>query len=249
MNVLIAGQKWFGAEVFRALSGIDNVKIVAVSAPGGGDRLFNEADRAGVSIIKAGSLNSLSMPGGVDLIVAAHSHDFIGEKTRLKATYGGIGYHPSLLPIHRGRDSIEWAIRFRDRVTGGTVYRLSNVVDGGDILEQRHVFIRPDDDAESLWRRELCPLGVRLLARVVSEYAARGYVAGVPQDGSLATWEPPIENKQIYRPDLVLIPRHPASDYETDETLQDIVCNAVAQMRARNYARDVFGQTLPRIDA
>lgn len=67
--------------------------------------------------------------------------------------------------------------------------------------------------------------------------------------GSLATWEPSIENKQIYRPDLVLIPRHPASDYETDETLQDIVCNAVAQMRARNYARDVFGQTLPRIDA
>ena len=128
-----------------------------------------------------------------------------GQATRLRAKWGGIGYHPSLLPLHRGRDSTRWAIRMGERVTGGSVYRLSNRMDGGDVLAQRHVFIRPGDTAEELWRRDLAPLGVELLAQTVAAYAEGGYVHGAVQDEALATWEPSIDRPPAFRPDLVML--------------------------------------------
>lgn len=202
MNVLLAGQKWFGEAVFHALSALPGVRVVAVCAPRG-CRLSGRAEDGGCRIIS--KLTAETMPAGVDLIVAAHSHDFIGEKTRLMATYGGVGYHPSLLPLHRGRDAVEWAIRMGDRVTGGSVYRLSNRMDGGAVLAQRHVFIRPGDDARTLWRRDLAPLGVELLTAVVAAAAETGYPTGEEQDEELATWEPSIGRPPAYRPDLIMI--------------------------------------------
>lgn len=202
MNILIAGQKWFGLAVFESLSKLDGVIVSAVCAPEG-DRLSDKAESDGLKIIR--KLKAENMPGGVDLIVAAHSHDFIGEKTRLMARFGGIGYHPSLLPLHRGRDAVRWSIRMRERVTGGTVYRLSNKMDGGEILAQKHVFIRPDDTAEELWRRDLGPLGVEMITGVVAVFANHGYQHGVPQDEEIATWEPSIDRPPVFRPDLIMI--------------------------------------------
>lgn len=213
MNVLLAGQKWFGAEVLDALLALPGVTVRAVSAPHD-DRLARAAWRRGVEVLPAGGLRAETMPAGVDLIVAAHSHDFIGERTRLRSRWGGIGYHPSLLPLHRGRDAVRWALRMRERVTGGTVYRLSNRMDGGAILAQRHVLIRPDDTAEALWRRDLGPLGVELLRGVVAEFAAGGYVAGREQDEGLATWEPSIDRPPAFRPDLLMLPAPRDDDLE-----------------------------------
>lgn len=207
MKILLAGQKWFGAEVFSALSAICQISHVCAPIE---DRLYSLAGAAGASLIEAGKLNATTMPDGIDLIVAAHSHDFIGEKTRMRARWGGIGYHPSLLPLHRGRDAIEWAIRMRERVTGGTVYRLNNKMDGGAILAQRHVFIAPDDDARTLWRRDLGPLGVQLLTDVVASFARDGYVPGKEQDESFATWEPSIGRPPAFRPDLIMLNHDPA---------------------------------------
>lgn len=210
LKVLLAGQKWFGAAVFKELVQLDGVKIVAVSCPyttdEKKDRLFFEATRKDIPTIQAGTLNADTMPDGVDLIVAAHSHDFIGEKTRLRSRLGGIGYHPSLLPMHRGRDAVRWTVRMGERVTGGTVYKLSNRMDGGDILAQEHVLINPKTcTAEGVWKELLAPLGVRLVAGVVATIAATGVVIGREQDESLATWEPSIDRPPAFRPDLMLL--------------------------------------------
>lgn len=234
MNVLIVGQKWFGASVFLSLRGISGVNIAAVSAPAG-DRLALHAAVYGIPVIQSGTLKAETMPPGVDLIVAAHSHDFIGEKTRQRSRWGGVGYHPSLLPLHRGRDAVRWAIRMRERVTGGSVYRLSNRMDGGEILAQEHVFIQPDDTAVELWRDTLSPLGVRLLTSVVARFAAEGYQRGTAQDERIATWEPSIDRPPAFRPDLLMIegPKAPSAAPEPtwgdiwaghyDETLRDVI--------------------------
>ena len=208
MKTLIAGQKQFGADVFRAVRNLPGVEIVAVCSPPG-DRLTGQAELYGVKVIKAGTLNADNMPDGIDLIVAAHSHDFIGERTRL-----------------RGRDTIRWAIRMNERVTGGTVYRLSNRMDGGNIIDQRHIFIRPGDDARELWRRELAPLGVAMLATAVARFAAAGFINGTGQDETLATWEPSIDRPPAFRPDLLMLPaprRHPWYEAEFNEDLADVV--------------------------
>lgn len=77
-------------------------------------------------------------------------------------------------------------------ITGGTVYWMDDVADGGPIAAQRHVFIRPDDDAATLWRRDLAPLGIELFGEVFDQLDS-GEVPAAPQPASLATWEPSIE--------------------------------------------------------
>lgn len=209
MRILLAGQKYFGAAVFMALREVDGIEIAAVSAPvrkEKPDRLFAIGETYGVPIIPAGSLNAGTMPDGIDLIVAAHSHDFIGQKTRMRARFGGIGYHPSLLPLHRGRDAVRWTIIMGDKVTGGTVYRLSNKTDGGNIILQKFVFVPPRIDATELWRASLAPLGVALLRKAVEGFRDHGFINGVPQDENLATWEPSIDRPPLFKPDLLQLP-------------------------------------------
>lgn len=196
MNIYICGQKHFGAEVFTFLSNAGHT-IVGVSSPalsgdGGDDRLKAVAEAAGVKWMKSGLLNENTIPANVDLIVTAHSHDFVRLPTRNKTTHGAIGYHPSLLPIHRGKDAIIWTIQMGDKVTGGSVYWLDEVMDGGPIAAQEHVFVLPGDTPELLWKRDLAPLGIRLLDEVCNDIA-QGKIIKKVQDESIATSEPSIK--------------------------------------------------------
>jgi methionyl-tRNA formyltransferase len=153
----------------------------------------------GVDVVR--DVRSTTVPRGTDLIVCAHSHAFVSRAARNATTHGAIGYHPSLLPLHRGRDAVRWTIAMRDRVAGGSVYWLSDTVDGGDVAARGLCFVRPDDTASTLWRRDLFPLGVRLLAEVVAD-VERGVIVRERQDESLATWEPSWEREPLYRPEV-----------------------------------------------
>ena len=112
MKIYICGQKYFG---FLAL------KMIVESAPVD-DRLWAAACNLEIPVMPSGKLNAQNIPGVVDLVIAAHSHDFIGRATRNRLRLGAIGFHPSLLPLHRGRDAIKWAFRFGEKITGGSVF-------------------------------------------------------------------------------------------------------------------------------
>jgi len=191
MNIYVCGQKHFGAAVFSALHaaghGMLGVCAPALNDAGERDRLRARATEVDVPWTDCGRLCADILPSGIDVIVAAHTHQFIDSRTRGQANFGAIGYHPSLLPLYRGRDAIACALRAHERVTGGTVYWLSDRMDGGDIAAQEHVFVRPADTATMLWRRDLAPLGVRLLIRVCAE-VEHGQQHRTPQDETLATW-------------------------------------------------------------
>jgi len=209
LNIFLCGQKYFGQEVLKMLLNESGVDVVGVSAPvskqsGEPDRLWKLAAREGVPRIIAGQLNADTLPIGVDLIIAAHSHDFIGRKTRQKCKLGAIGYHPSLLPLHRGRDAVLWAVRNGERVTGGSVYWLNDKVDGGPIAAQQFCFIPPRVSAFDLWVETLQPLGVALLKKTVGDLQ-NGVIVSVPQNEALATWEPSFGRQPMYRPDLAQI--------------------------------------------
>jgi methionyl-tRNA formyltransferase len=208
INVFLCGQKHFGASVLSAIAG--QYKVLGVSSPAfaghsatDGSQIFDRvratAERLGIPW--QATVRAESLPPGTDLIVAAHSHDFIGRRTRAQAKFGAIGYHPSLLPLHRGRDAVRWAVHAGDRVTGGSVYWLTDHVDGGPIAAQEHLLLRPGDTAETLWRERLAPLGVRLLLKALGDIN-RGLAVMVPQDEACATWEPSFERAPLYRPEL-----------------------------------------------
>ena len=189
MRVMIAGQKWLGAEVLRlCLARGDDV--AAVSAPRTDDRLAALAVDAGIPLCQVPRrLDASWVPDQVDVILCANAHVFITADARQKARYGALGYHPSLLPRHRGRDAVRWAIHMGDPVTGGTAYWLDDGADTGPIAAQDWCWVRPGDTPEELWRRELAPMGLRLLGNVLSSLDA-GLIASTAQDPILSTWEP-----------------------------------------------------------
>lgn len=208
MRIFLCGQKSFGLEIFLMLRKRGD-EVVGVAAPtedqqGQPDPLYAHADALGVPVVSSSALRASDIPIETDLIVAAHSHAYIGRKTRETTKHGAIGYHPSLLPRHRGRDAIKWAIRMNDPVTGGTVFWLNDNVDGGDIAAQEWCWIRPGESASELWRDKLFPLGLALLNKTITDIEA-GCIIRIKQDERVSTFEPAMDPPRLFRPELPMI--------------------------------------------
>lgn len=196
MRVMIIGQKWLAAEVF-ALCQRRKDDIAAVCVPRTDDRLARLAAAVGVPVCQStGRLSHSWVPDGVDLLLCAHAHIYIEADARSKARLGALGYHPSLLPRHRGRDAIRWALHMGDHITGGTVYWMDDGADTGPIAEQDWCWVQPGDTAEALWRRDLGPMGIRLFEQALAEID-QGIYKATPQIEALATWEPALHSKRL----------------------------------------------------
>ena len=213
MNIFLSAQKHFGEEVLRLCLAAGHT-VAGVCCPPGDKYVGALAARHGIPQTPAGALCAENFPAGVDLGITAHSFDYIGKKTRYRPRLGWIGYHPSLLPRHRGRSAVEWAIRMRDAVTGGTVFWLNAGIDRGDVLAQDWCFISPAlharppaEAAALLWRETLQPMGITLLGRALAAIAA-GTAPRQPQNPAFSTWEPSTAAADIYRPDALLLPAH-----------------------------------------
>lgn len=211
LKVFISGQKFFGEEVFDLCNKMPGVEIVGVCAPVGDRYLGRKAQLYNVPIVPAGSLNGDTMPDGVDLGITAHSFDYIGRITRYRPRLGWIGYHPSLLPRHRGRSSIEWAVRMRDPITGGTVFWLNSGIDRGDIAYQDWCFINPKlyamppkEAARILWREHLQPMGLNLIETAIKDLL-NGVIIKRPQEAEVSTFEPNTDVKDVFKPDLLML--------------------------------------------
>ncbi len=191
MKIALIGTRWFGAQMLRLLRERgDEIRVVATN---GLDQLATAAEEAGVPLEVLENPRRLSgdhLPEEVDVIVAAHSHAFITADAVAKARRAAIGYHPSLLPRHRGIAAVEWTMKCRDPIAGGSVYHLSDNLDGGLIAAQDWCFVYPDDDAASLWRRALAPMGLRLLGQVIAQIEERGYADAHEQDLKAVTYAP-----------------------------------------------------------
>lgn len=188
MKLYIIGQKSFGAAVLKLALEHPRFEVVGVSAPRADDVLALAACARGVPLI-TGPTRANAVPEA-DLALAAHCHAFVGADTRARMRQGVLAYHPSLLPRHRGRDAVRWAVHTGDPVTGGTLYWMTDQVDGGPIALQEHVFIRRDQSASELWREQLFPLGLSLFRQALLMLDAGMTLPRVDQDEEHATWEP-----------------------------------------------------------
>jgi len=209
-KVFISGTKYFGESVLRLCLN-KGVKVVGVCCPLDDKYIGNLARTFEIPITPSGSLNYDTMPEGVDLGITAHSFDYIGKRTRYKTKLGWIGFHPSLLPRHRGRSAIEWAIRMKEPITGGTIYWLNGGIDRGDIAYQKWFFIDPllfakdpKDAAKDLWRGELISVGLELFSKAICDIKC-GKIIKKPQDLRFSTFEPSTDVKDIFKPDLLML--------------------------------------------
>lgn len=194
MRITLVGSRHFGVTTLNMLRqhGVDIVRVVVHD---GEDRLATTARAAGIEVVVQADpkrVAAAEIAPGTDLIVTAHSHARVTREALVAAKLGGIGYHPSLLPRHRGIAAVEWTIREGDAIAGGTIYHLAERMDAGAIAAQEWLFVKKGETARQLWERALAPLGQKLLAEVIDYAKVYGSLPSKPQDEEFATSAPNI---------------------------------------------------------
>jgi methionyl-tRNA formyltransferase len=205
MRILVIGQAAFGQDVFNRLRAAGE-DVVAVAAPaqslsGRPDRLRAAADAEGITAVETSKLRDPQVQARLreaspDLGVMVYVSDLIPVEVLELPKHGSIQYHPSLLPKHRGRSSINWAIIQGDKKTGVTIFWPDAGWDTGPVLMQREVEIGPDDTTGSLYYDKLYPLGIEMILESV-RLVAEGKAPKIPQDESQATYEKPCEDPLV----------------------------------------------------
>src|ERR1700730_17958622 len=195
MRVTLVGSRYFGAATLDRLlkEGVDIARVVA---PAADDRLSMAAQVAGIEVAileDPRNVPASAIAPGTDLIITAHSHARVSSEALARSRLGGIGYHPSLLPRHRGIAAVEWTIQEGDPIAGGSIYHLAERLDAGAIAAQDWCFVRKGETARELWERALAPMGLCLLGKVVAQAAETGTLPARPQDEQFATRAPMIK--------------------------------------------------------
>jgi len=195
LRITLVGSRYFGAAAFDVLRKLD-IDIARVVVPQADDRLATAAQALGIEVVVPKDpmlVPAEAIAEGTELIVTAHSHARVSSEALARARLGGIGFHPSLLPRHRGMAAIEWTIKARDPIAGGSIYHLAEKMDAGAIAAQDWCFVKNGETARELWERALAPMGLRLLGEVVAHAAKTGTLPARPQDEQFATRAPMIK--------------------------------------------------------
>jgi methionyl-tRNA formyltransferase len=200
MKIALAGAKSFAMSVLEMLQE-EGHEVVLVACEQT-DKLWVYAHEAGVDNVKVELVPHDISVEGVELIIGAHYKRWIEPTVIERARYGAIGYHPSLLPRHRGGDAVRWTTHMRDPVAGGTVYLMEDRggADTGPILIQEWCLVRPNWSASDLWREELFSMGIELLREATGNISKMGVSfleEAFEQDELLATWEPTFDRPPL----------------------------------------------------
>lgn len=119
--------------------------------------------------------------------IAADLRSRMSSQELLQWPLGVYGYHPSLLPRHRGPDAVRATISAGDRVAGGTVYKFDSGLDTGPVVFQQHCLVDPEWNASELYKQALFPIGVHLLLKLARALREERPVPLERQDSWLAT--------------------------------------------------------------
>ena len=106
----------------------------------------------------------------IDMIVLAGFMSILGEKFISRFSDRIINVHPSLIPSFCGQGFYglrvhEAALEYGVKVTGATVHYVNEIPDGGKIILQKAVAIRPTDTPETLQKRVMQQAEWKILPR------------------------------------------------------------------------------------
>jgi len=200
MRIILVGQGPFGEKTLDALiqKGED---IVGVFCPKdkSGEAMKALAGSSSIALFQPDHMRDAVVHQAYldlkpDLVVLAFVTDILPASLLDIPLIGTICYHPSLLPRHRGSSGINWAVIQGDTRTGLTILWADKGIDTGAILLQKEVDIAPHDTTGSLYFNSLFPMGIDAIVEAV-ELIKTGKAPKIQQDDSLATYEPPCNEK------------------------------------------------------
>jgi methionyl-tRNA formyltransferase len=150
--------------------------------------------QACLAVLQAKGVEIVDRLDGADVAIAPLLTEKLTLDEVAKTKAGVLIFHPSLLPRHRGRDSIKWAFKQGETYTGATWFWAGEGLDTGDICEQEVLAIRPDERPREFYERAVIPSAARMLGYIIEDLA-KGVVRRRPQQHENATFEPGLPKK------------------------------------------------------
>jgi methionyl-tRNA formyltransferase len=176
-RVVLVGAVHESVPVFEGLlatPGADLVGVVtgtadSASRTAGAVDLAGRARAAGIPVLRTDDINAPPVVEEIarlepDLLVVAGWTRLLGDSLLRVPRRGCVGFHASLLPRHRGRAPVNWAIIRGEHETGNTMMLLDVGVDTGAIVDQERIPIGPDDTCGGVYEA-VGAAGARMLLR------------------------------------------------------------------------------------
>lgn len=179
-----------------ATAGAEVVGVVTLPGPidphrSGQCSFDDSASRLGAELVETSDVNSegtLDVVRGLEpeLIFVVGWSQLVRDPFIALAREGVFGMHPTLLPRHRGRAAIPWAILSGLARTGVTLFEITDpTADSGAIVGQVVLEISPDETATTLFERVVAA-HVELIREFVPQLLERR-APRLPQDSSRAS--------------------------------------------------------------
>jgi methionyl-tRNA formyltransferase len=146
-----------------------------------GAACIHAEDAAGANVLR-----DFVRESGADVIYCFGWSSLLPGSVLSSAPLGVIGFHPSPLPRGRGRHPVIWSIVLGLSVTASSFFYMTEGMDDGDLISQRCLPIRPEDDARALYDR-ITRIALEQIALFTSQLRD-GSAPRMPQDHSLATY-------------------------------------------------------------
>jgi methionyl-tRNA formyltransferase len=149
------------------------------------------ARRLEAALIETRDVNALETVNALrklepELILVVGWSQLVHDPFIALASKGVFGMHPTLLPRHRGRAPIPWAILTGLARTGVTLFEIVDATaDSGSIVGQVTLDIAPDETATTLFAR-IADAHVELTRELLPQLLA-GTAPRIPQDPSRAS--------------------------------------------------------------
>jgi len=198
MKVQVIGSSFFALKVMERfaasplLKNLD-VSLISRSFPNSsGDKfcLGSLGKTYKFSLVTGGGKSSevfeIAQEFGPDVLFCLGWNHLLGPNVLDVARIASIGYHPSMLPMGRGRSPIIWAIVLGLRETGSSFFELSVEPDAGGLISQEKVAISKDETSSSLYAK-LIQVGYTQFTTLVEQILSHGKIAPVNQEEAFST--------------------------------------------------------------
>lgn len=100
---------------------------------------------------------------------------------------GVLGFHPTALPMNRGRHPLIWALALGLKETASTFFLMDSGADSGPILSQKKVKISNTDDAFTLYKK-VTKIGASQLKRIIPKLANNSIKPKIQNHAKANSW-------------------------------------------------------------
>jgi len=194
MNIVFFGTSEIGIETLRSLNAHFNVKAVVTTKDKQGKRnkaliespIKLEAQRLNLNILQPEKLDVgfLEQIKDCQIGVLFSYGKIIPQNVIDVFEYGILNIHPSILPKYRGASPIISSLLNGDTHTGISIIKLTKDLDAGDILMQKVIEIKPDDDNITLSNKISQIASLMVICAV--EFVEAGLIKPTPQKGNVS---------------------------------------------------------------